>query len=233
MLRGHPQIFMPELKEPWFFASDMRPRFQRPTAGPLPTERSTNTCALFADAAPSSASARHPPPTCGRATAAARHRRGAPAARIIAILREPASFLRSLHLQLLQNHIETEKDLRTALALEPSRRAGQAASRAARTGPRRCCTPSTSATSSSCAATTSAVPAGAAAGADLRRLPRDNEATVRRVLRFLEVDDTVALRRRARPTRPSDALAAARRLVHAVSVGAGPLRARRRRRSRR
>src|SRR2546430_16495977 len=36
MLRGHPQIFMPELKEPWFFASDMRPRFQPPRAGVLP-----------------------------------------------------------------------------------------------------------------------------------------------------------------------------------------------------
>ena len=27
MLRRHPEIFMPDAKEPWFFASDMRPRF--------------------------------------------------------------------------------------------------------------------------------------------------------------------------------------------------------------
>ena len=36
MLRSHPQIFMPQLKEPWFFASDMQPRFQPPRGGALP-----------------------------------------------------------------------------------------------------------------------------------------------------------------------------------------------------
>ena len=41
-----------------------------------------------------------------------------PDARIIAILREPASFLRSLHLQFVQTYVETENDLRKALALE-------------------------------------------------------------------------------------------------------------------
>src|SRR6202035_3164545 len=45
-----------------------------------------------------------------------------PNARIIAILREPASFLRSLHLQFLRTYVETESDLRRALALEPDRR---------------------------------------------------------------------------------------------------------------
>ncbi|HEV3035153.1 MAG TPA: sulfotransferase, partial [Solirubrobacteraceae bacterium] len=36
MLRRHPEIFMPELKEPAFFASDVRRRVQRRAAGPLP-----------------------------------------------------------------------------------------------------------------------------------------------------------------------------------------------------
>ena len=36
MLRTHPQIYMPELKEPAYFATDLRTRFQRPAAGPLP-----------------------------------------------------------------------------------------------------------------------------------------------------------------------------------------------------
>src|SRR5271155_2872138 len=36
MLRRHPQIFMPDLKEPWFFAADMRPRFQPSRAGSTP-----------------------------------------------------------------------------------------------------------------------------------------------------------------------------------------------------
>src|ERR1700679_2403267 len=36
MLRAHPQIFMPELKEPWFFAEDMRARFQTARSGVVP-----------------------------------------------------------------------------------------------------------------------------------------------------------------------------------------------------
>lgn len=39
-----------------------------------------------------------------------------PDAQIIAVLREPASFLRSLHLELLQDHVETEKDLAKLIA---------------------------------------------------------------------------------------------------------------------
>jgi hypothetical protein len=58
-------------------------------------------------------------------TAAARIAAAQPQARIIAILREPASFLRSLHLQMLQNSSETERDLRSALALEAERRHGR------------------------------------------------------------------------------------------------------------
>ena len=55
----------------------------------------------------------------------AHRRRCDPTPRIIAILREPASFLRSLHLQLLQNKHEEETDLRTALSLDDARREGR------------------------------------------------------------------------------------------------------------
>ena len=48
-----------------------------------------------------------------------------PAARIIAILREPSSFLYSLHLQFVQIYIEPETDMRRALALEDARREGR------------------------------------------------------------------------------------------------------------
>ena len=48
---------------------------------------------------------------------------------VIAILREPASFLRSLHLQNLQSHYEDQKDLRRALDLEPERREGRSVPR--------------------------------------------------------------------------------------------------------
>src|SRR5207253_2169514 len=57
--------------------------------------------------------------------AAARIAAAQPGARIIAILREPASFLHSLHLQMLQNNTETEKSLRRALELEAARRGGR------------------------------------------------------------------------------------------------------------
>ena len=127
MLRRHPQIFMPELKEPLYFATDLRLRFQRPAAGPLPTDARGVPAAVRAGARPEQ--------RVGEASSSylwsrrrPRRRIAEPSARrakIIAILREPASFLRSLHLQLLQNHIESEKDLRKALALEDARRAGQ------------------------------------------------------------------------------------------------------------
>ena len=68
--------------------------------------------ALFATRRrPSSARARHRRCTCGRRRRGCAHRRRCSRdARIIAILREPASFLRSLHLQFVQSHVETESD---------------------------------------------------------------------------------------------------------------------------
>jgi hypothetical protein len=114
----------------------------------------------------------------------------APAARSIAILREPASFLRSFHLQWVRNGVESERDFARALALEPERREGRR------------------------------LPRGAAVAQTLfysdhvryvEQLERyraafppeqmliliyddfvnDNEATVRGVLRFLEADETI------------------------------------------
>ena len=108
-----------------------------------------------------------------------------PEARIIAILREPASFLRSLHLQLLQTHVETEQDLRRAIALGGRAARGPARSRAARTARSCCSTPSTCATSSSCAATTRCSRAEQVLVLIYDDFRADNEATVRRVLRFL------------------------------------------------
>ena len=92
-----------------------------------------------------------------------------PDARIIAILREPASFLRSLHLQLLQNHVETEKDLRRAIAFEQDRREGRRLPRneywleAPIFRARAICR--------AAAPLSRRVPTGAGAGAHLRRFP--------------------------------------------------------------
>jgi len=124
MLRTHPQIFMPVMKEPWFFASDMRPRFQPIRAG-MPPQTLEEYLALFAEAKPDQRIGEASSSYLWSRTAAAAIAEVAPEARLIAILREPASFLRSLHLQLLQSHVEVEKDLATAIGLEDARREGR------------------------------------------------------------------------------------------------------------
>ncbi len=221
MLRGHPQIYMPEEKEPWFFATDMRPRFQPRRAGVAP-ETLEEYMALFAAAAPDQRAGEASSSYLWSETAAAGIAAVAPDARIIAILREPASFLRSLHLQLLQTHVENERDLRRAISLESERSRG-------RHIPRRSHRPQLLQYSQHVRYTE-----------QLRRyhalFPRervqvliyedfraDNDATVREVLRFLDVDETFDVQAtEANPT----VLMRSQQLddvVHAVSVGAGPL----------
>ncbi|MCW3031819.1 MAG: hypothetical protein QOK19_1777 [Solirubrobacteraceae bacterium] len=129
MLRRHPQIYMPSLKEPQFFAPEMRsdPRFARELPGTL-----EEYLALFAPATPEQLAGEATPSYLRSPTAAAQIAALAPGARIVAVLREPASFLRSLHLQFVQTMIETETDLRRALALEQPRREGHELPRGAR-----------------------------------------------------------------------------------------------------
>ncbi len=123
MLRRHPAIFMPDFKEPWFFAEDLRPRFQPAHAG-RGVETLDEYRLLFAEAGERLA---------GEASsgyllstvAASRIASARPDARAIAIFREPAEFLRSLHEQMLRDHIESEQDLGQALELEAERREGR------------------------------------------------------------------------------------------------------------
>jgi hypothetical protein len=221
MLREHPQIYMPELKEPAYFATDLRTRFRRRAAGPLP-ETPEEYLALFADASPEQRAGEASSLYLWSSAAAQGIAQVQPQARIIAILREPASFLRSLHMQLLQNHIESEKSLRKAIALEPLRREGKRI-------PRRSVRPQALFYSER-----------VHYAEQLRRyydvfgpeqvlvliyeeFRRENEATVRKVQRFLGVDDTL-------PIAVTDANPTVRMrsqqlddLVNAVSVGRGPL----------
>jgi Sulfotransferase domain len=220
MLRRHPQIFMPDGKEPWFFAEELDERTPpRPEGTPKTLEEYT---AWFAGAGTQQRVGEASPLYLWSHTAARAIADVRPDAKIIAILREPASFLRSLHLQFIQTYIETENDFAKALALEPARRAG-------REIPRYTYWPQTLLYSEHVRYVE-----------QLRRyeavFPReqmlilayddfraDNEATVRQVLRFLEVDDSV-------PIEPLDANPTVRarsqrmhELLHAVSVGRGPL----------
>jgi hypothetical protein len=187
MLKRHPQIFLPRIKEPKFFASDLRPRFQSQRGHLLP-ETLEDYLSLFADATPEQRTGEASPSYLFSHTAAGRIAEMQPAARSIAILREPASFLRSLHHQLLRSHVEVEKDLRKAIALEDSRREG-------RHIPRRSHVPQLLQYSEHVRYVD-----------QLRRFHTvfspeqvlviiyddfrdDNQATVRRMLNFLEVDD--------------------------------------------
>jgi len=123
MLRAHPQINMPDLKEPEFLARE-------PQDQPLASKQYPRTLdeylALFVAAAPEQRAGEASSTTYLRSTVAARRIAAlCPHARVIAIFREPASFLRSLHLQWFQFGVETEADFATALALEPERRRGR------------------------------------------------------------------------------------------------------------
>ncbi len=219
MLRRHPQIFMPDLKEPWFLAGDLRGRFEG--SNPLPTTLE-EYLAMFEGALPEQRVGEATPGYLLSRTAAASIADLQPDARIIAILREPASFLRSLHLQFIETYVETENDLRKALSLEEMRRQGEA------------------------------IPQGAARPRlllysehvryveQLRRyhavFPREqvlvliyddfrahNEETVRQVLRFLGVDETSPIE--VMEANPTVRVRSARayELVRSLYLGRGPL----------
>jgi Sulfotransferase domain len=190
ILRRHPQVFVPQNKEPWFFAEELHERTPpRPEGTPKTLEEYS---ALFEPATPEQRAGEATVLYLWSRTAAQAIAAVQPDARIIAIVREPASFLRSLHLQFLQAHVETEPDLRRALALEDERRQGRAI-------PRQSYWPATLMYSEHVRYVE-----------QLRRFydvfapeqilvlvyddfRADNEAVARQVLRFLDVDDTVAI----------------------------------------
>jgi hypothetical protein len=190
MLRRHPQIFMPRVKEPRYFASDLRSPFQG--GAPEVSRRRTpeGYFSLFTDAAAAQLAGEGSPQYLRSRVAASRIAEVQPAARIIAILREPASFLRSFHMQAMQSHIETERDFRKAIALEADRRQG-------RHIPRRCHHPQDLLYSEHVRYVEqlrryhAVFPQQQVLVLIYEDFRRDNEATVHTVLRFLGLDDTL------------------------------------------
>jgi hypothetical protein len=186
-LRRHPQIFMPTLKEPMFLASDLLAGLLRQTVRARP-QSLAEYLALFSEATPQQRAGEASALYLSSHQAAANIAELQPAARIIAILREPASFLRSLHLQLLQDHNETEQDLRKALALEDDRREG-------RRIPSECPRPAALLYSDFVRYTeqlrrySAVFPAEQVLVLAYEDFRRDNAGTVATVLRFLGVDD--------------------------------------------
>jgi hypothetical protein len=182
MLRRHPDIFMPDLKEPRFFASDLRSLTSVPVASTLP-RTFDEYLALFEDALPGQRAGEASPSYLRSSTAAAEIAAVQPSARCIAILREPASFVRSLHLQLVQEHVETETELRKAVEHEEIIRDGRRVLRY----------------SDHIHYVEQLKRFHAAFGREqvlvliYDDFRSDNEATVRKVLRFLGVDDSAPI----------------------------------------
>jgi hypothetical protein len=191
MLSRHPQVFMSAIKEPRFFAPELRSRFRRLGTGRLP-ETLDDYLSLFAGARPDQRIGEASPSYLRSQTAASRIVEVQPNARIIAILREPASFLRSFHLQSVHNHVETQKSFAKAIALEPARRGG-------RRIPRFSQSPAALRYSDHVRYVEQLRRYHDAFGSErvlvliYDDFRRDNEASVRRVLRFLDVDDTIPI----------------------------------------
>lgn len=223
MLEPHPEIFMPRHKETQFLSRAPHERaataYRREPVRPQTLEA---YLALFASAAPSLCAGEASTEYLRTPSTAARIHALCPRARIVAAFREPASFVRSLHLQLLEVGIEDEPDLRRALALEPERREG-------RSLPPSCPWPG------ALQYTAHVRYAEQLRGyRDLFGAERvmtivyddfraDNSATMREMLRFLGVDDSVAIEPpeanptvRVRSRRAADALGS-------ISVADGPL----------
>jgi hypothetical protein len=225
MLKPHPQIYMPDLKETRFFARELHPNAEPPelsesseTSKKRRPETVEEYLGLFAGAVPGQRAGEASPSYLRSHDAAGRIARMQPDARIIAILREPASFLRSLHMELLRDHVETEKDLGKAIALEDVRRREREVRR------------SPGLVYSDYVRYVEQLERFHAVFPRERVLVliyddfrADNEGTVRRVLRFLEVDDTAPIE--VTEANPTVRVRSPRlnRIVRSLYTGRGPV----------
>jgi hypothetical protein len=226
MLRSHPQIYMPDVKEPLFFASDLRPQLQMQASDPdrRPVFPATydEYLSLF-DAARAEQRVGEASSSYLRSrVAASAIAQTQPAARIIAILREPASLLRSLHLQRLQEHVETEPDLAKAISLEDPRRQGKRL-------PRHVVHPQMLLYSEFIRYTEQLRRYHAMFAPEQMTIliyddfRGENERTVRGVLRFLDVDDTFPIK--TLEANPTIAIRSARldRMSRSMQAGRGAI----------
>lgn len=188
MLRGHPQIFMPDLKEPNYFADELIDN--KPPAD-LPATID-DYLSLFAPARPAQLAGEASVLYLWSRTSARNIAQACPDARIITIVREPASFLCSLHLQLLNTRVESQPDLSTALALEDTRREGRHLSE---TGywPQLLYYSDHMTYMAQLTRYSDAFPEHQRLTLIYDDFRNDNRATLEKVMRFLEIDDTVSL----------------------------------------
>jgi Sulfotransferase family len=187
MLRDHPEVFLSEYKEPRYFSPELRPAGRESPDRPQTLERYLE---LFARASDGQLIGDTSPQYIRSPTAAERIASLQPSALIIAILREPADYLRSYHMQMVISNVEPEKDLAKAIALERRRR--EAGSDGSFVPPQHLY-------SEHVRYVEQLRRFEAEFGRDRMLLivyddfRRDNETTMRRVQRFLEIDDTLPL----------------------------------------
>ncbi len=228
MLDAHPEVFMSAVKEPRFFAPDLWSRFAAEAPVPSPLHTREGYLALFADARPEQRAGEASPEYLRSEEAAGRIAEMRPDAKIIAIFREPAEFLRSFHLQMVSSNVEDERDFARAIALEEERRVG-------RRVPRRSHHPQSLLYSDHIRYVEQlrryhdAFPAENVLVLVYEDFRADNEGVVRQVLRFLGVEETVAIapvetkRLKSIRSAPMHRLANAARTARLNPSAAGPV----------
>jgi hypothetical protein len=222
MLKTHPQIYMPALKETQFLSRGPHRRSARQKRAPLRPQTLDAYLSLFEAAGAAQRAGDGSTEYLRTPTTARRIAELCPDARIIAAFREPVSFLRSLHLQLLEVNLESESDFRRALELEQPRREG-------RHIPHNCPWPAALQYSQHVRYADQLREYHECFGPEHVQVivyddfRAENERVVREVLRFLDVEDSAKIEpSRANPTvRVRSRRAGA--LVGALSVGQSPL----------
>jgi hypothetical protein len=220
MLMAHPEVYMPAAKEPLFFATELLENAPPRPSGIPRTLAEYGAC--FAGARPEQKVGEATSLYLWSRVAAANIAAVQPAAKIVSIIREPASFLRSLHLEYVQNYIETEPDLRTALALEPQRREGRAVGRYS-FWPQALLYSDYVCYVAQLERYRAVFPAEQMLVIVYDDFRADNQATLAQVLEFIGVDPTVEVpAREANPTVRIRSRAG-HELLHALYVGHGPV----------
>lgn len=122
LLGQHPDVFVPERKEPYHYAPDLA----RGRIGPFHPTTPEQYRALFASARPGQRRGEASACYVMSTTAVEAIAEANPGCRAIVLYREPVSFLRAWHLQMLRDpRHEVVADLEEAMRLEPARARGE------------------------------------------------------------------------------------------------------------